>query len=38
MQCAEKNGYKVLVIWEDEYHEDPHKALEKCIKFLSNEN
>lgn len=38
IQCAQKNGYDVLVIWESEYNENPHNTLRKCIKFLNNEN
>lgn len=37
-QCAIKNGYDILIIWEDEYNENPHETLKKCIEFLNNEN
>jgi len=30
-----KYGYNVLVIWEDEYHDNPDLVLGKCLGFLS---
>lgn len=29
------NGYKILVIWENDYKKDPEKELQKCINFLA---
>lgn len=32
--CAERNGYKILYIWNKEYINDKNKTIEKCLKFL----
>ena len=34
---AEKYGYTVLVIWEDEYYNDPQLIINRCLKFLKDE-
>lgn len=34
LECAIKNGYDVLTIWESEYKENKESALQKCIAFL----
>lgn len=33
-KCAEENGYKILYVWEEEYHNSPKNTLKKCIDFL----
>ena len=33
----EKKGYQVLTIWESEYRKNPQQTLEKCIKFINEE-
>lgn len=35
-ECAEKHGYKVMVVWESDWNEDPEGELNKCIKFLND--
>ena len=35
IECAERNGYKVHVLWEHDWILDPDKELEKCIEFLN---
>ena len=37
IQTAEKQGYKVLTIWEYDYNNDKEKTLKKCIDFLIND-
>lgn len=32
--CAERNGFKILYIWNNEYINDKEKTIEKCLKFL----
>lgn len=32
---AEKNGFKVLYIWEYEYKNDEEKTIKKCLEFLN---
>ena len=32
-----KDGYVVLVVWENEYKKNKDKVIEKCIKFLNDE-
>ncbi len=34
LDCAHKNGYEVLVIWENGWTSDKTKELQKCIDFL----
>jgi very-short-patch-repair endonuclease len=34
-RLAEKNGYRVLVVWEQDYRKDPKETLEKCLKFIN---
>lgn len=33
-QVAEEKGFKVLIIWENDYKNDPDKVIEDCIRFL----
>lgn len=33
-ECAQKNGYQVLYIWESEYKQNPIDTINKCINFL----
>lgn len=33
-ELAEEKGFKVLVIWESEYKDNPELVLEKCKQFL----
>ena len=37
IQTAEKQGYKVLIIWEYDYKNDKEKTLKKCMDFLIND-
>ena len=37
-ELAEKYGYKIFYIWEDDFHNDPEGELKKCIDFLYEEN
>lgn len=32
----EKNGFEVLVVWEDDFKNSPKEVIEKCINFLYN--
>ena len=32
----EKNGYEVLVIWEDDYRKEKKTTIKKCIEFLNS--
>ena len=32
---AKEHGYDVLVIWENDYNQDPDKILQQCIDFLT---
>jgi hypothetical protein len=34
IQLAESQGYKVLIIWESEYHENLNLIINKCLNFL----
>lgn len=36
--CAERNGYKILYIWENEYKNNKQFVLKKCLNFLRNKN
>ncbi|WP_296865314.1 hypothetical protein [uncultured Methanobrevibacter sp.] len=38
VNCAKSYNYNVLVIWENEYNENEELAINKCIKFLSDES
>lgn len=29
-----EQGYKILVIWEKEYNENPEEVKQKCLQFL----
>ena len=31
-----KNGYEVLVIWEEDYRKDKKTTIKKCIEFLNS--
>ena len=33
---AEKEGYKVLVVWESEYNDNPDATIQKCIDFIKS--
>lgn len=33
-EIAKQYGYDVLVIWEDDYYNDPNKVIMECINFL----
>lgn len=35
--CAERNGYKIFYIWENEYINDKENTIERCLKFLRGE-
>lgn len=35
-ECAEKNGYKVLYIWEYDYNNDRISTIKKCMEFLTS--
>lgn len=32
--ALEKLGYKVLIVWERDYYENPEKVIDICIQFL----
>ena len=34
--ALEKLGYRVLVIWEHDYYENPDKVVSKCVDFLKS--
>lgn len=34
INTAIKHGYSVLVIWEDEYYNNPDEIIKKCIDFI----
>jgi very-short-patch-repair endonuclease len=36
IKLAESHRYKVLTIWESEYHQNPKETIQKCIQFLKN--
>ena len=36
-KCAEYYGYKVLTIWEYDYHSNEKETLIKCMDFLTND-
>jgi hypothetical protein len=38
VKLANKCGFDILVIWDSEYKKDKEKVIEKCLKFLKNEN
>lgn len=38
LKLANKHKFDVLVIWDSEYKKDKEKVIEKCLKFLKNEN
>ena len=31
-----KNGYKIMVVWEADFEENPFETYEKCVDFLKN--
>lgn len=35
--CAEKHGYKVFIVWDKDYKENPDKVINSCIEFINNE-
>lgn len=36
IQLAESHGYKVLVVWENEYRDNPDHITTKCLTFLKS--
>ena len=34
-EIAEQNGYKLLVIWENDYNTNPTSVIKKCLDFLN---
>ena len=34
LETIKSHGYKVLVIWEEDYHTDPMKIVQQCCEFL----
>ena len=34
-EIAEQNGYKLLVVWENDYNTNPNTVIEKCLEFLN---
>lgn len=34
-EIAEQNGYKLLVIWENDYNINPDLVIKKCLEFLN---
>lgn len=37
LQCIKDQGYDVLVVWEDEYRNNPNLIVEQCKQFLYGE-
>lgn len=35
-KTAESYGYKVLVVWESEYNDNPEATIQKCIDFIKS--
>ncbi len=35
---AEQNGFEVLVVWDSEYRCDKQEIINKCNKFLNEDN
>ena len=35
-ECAIRNGYKYLVVWELDYNQDPQHIINKCKEFLDD--
>lgn len=35
IKCANKYGYKTIIIWESDYRENKERAINKCIEFFS---
>ena len=36
VEFLKKNGFDILIIWEEDYKKDPKQILEKCIEFINN--
>lgn len=36
IKLIEEKGYKVLVIWESEYNDNPEATIQKCIDFIKS--
>ena len=34
IKLIENEGYKVLIIWENEYKQNPETVVKRCIDFL----
>jgi G:T-mismatch repair DNA endonuclease (very short patch repair protein) len=37
ISLIQNEGYRVLVIWENEYKQNTEKTIQKCIDFLKND-
>lgn len=37
IECAKRNGYNIIVVWENDYYKDSKEFIKNCIKFI-NEN
>lgn len=37
IQCANKNGYKTYIVWENNWNNNKEFELQKCIDFLTND-
>lgn len=37
-RILENRGYKVMVIWEDDFKKYKEETVKKCIEFLKEEN
>ena len=38
IECARKNGYDVLIVWEHDYRKDKENTIQKCLNFLLNKD
>lgn len=36
IECAKRNGYEVLVVWESDWNSDRENQLKRCIDFLND--
>ena len=34
-ECAEKHGFEVFYVWENDWHKDSSKILKDCLEFLN---
>lgn len=37
LQCAHKNGYKIHIVWENNWNNNNEEEFKKCIDFLIND-